>query len=75
MKRGTLGWYRYRMISGVIFSVLGAIIAVELARRPGALQSKIVGFAFALAAIALGIARVVQYIKARPDAHAVLRDR
>ena len=65
MKRGTMGWFRYRMISGLIFSVLGVIIAVELVVRPGAPQSKIAGFAFALVAIGLGITRVVQYVQAR----------
>ncbi len=65
MKRGTLGWFRYRMISGIIFSLLGAVIATELVRRPGPPQSKIAGFAFALVAIALGVVRVVQYLAAR----------
>lgn len=65
MKRGSIGWFRYRMISGVIFSILGTIIAVELVLRPGAPQSKIAGFGFALVAIALGVVRVVQYVQAR----------
>ncbi len=65
MKRGTLNWYRYRMVSGVIFSVLGVIIATELVLRPGVPQSKIAGFAFALVAIALGVVRVVQFGRAR----------
>jgi hypothetical protein len=65
VKRGTLGWFRYRMISGVIFSVLGIVIAVELALRPGAPQSKIAGFGFAIVAIALGAVRIVQYLQAR----------
>lgn len=65
MKRGTLGWYRYRMISGVIFSVLGIIIAAELLLRPGPPQSKIAGFGFAFVAIALGVVRVVQFVGAR----------
>jgi hypothetical protein len=65
MKRGTLGWFRYRMISGIIFSILGVIIAAELVQRPGAPQSKIAGFGFALVAIALGVVRIVAYLKAR----------
>jgi len=65
MKRGTLGWFRYRMISGVIFSVLGVVIAAELVLRPGALQNKIAGFGFAFVAIALGVVRIVQYVQAR----------
>ncbi len=65
MKRGTLAWFRYRMISGAIFSLLGIVIAVELVLRPGALQSKIAGFGFALVAITLGIVRIVQYLQAR----------
>lgn len=65
MKRGTLAWFRYRMISGIIFSILGLIIAGELARRPGAFQTKIAGFGFALVAIALGIVRIVHYVQAR----------
>jgi hypothetical protein len=65
MKRGTLGWYRYRMISGVIFSILGVVIATQLVIRPGAPQTKIAGFAFAFVAIALGVVRVVQFAKMR----------
>jgi hypothetical protein len=65
VRRGTLGWFRYRMISGVIFSVLGIVIAGELLLRPGAPQSKIAGFGFAIVAIALGVVRIVQYRQAR----------
>ncbi len=65
MKRGTLGWFRYRMISGAIFTVLGLVIAGELVMRPGPPQSKIAGFGFALVAIALGVVRIVQYVQAR----------
>jgi hypothetical protein len=60
-----MAWYRYRMISGAIFSLLGIVIAVELVLRPGAPQSKIAGFGFALVAIALGVVRIVQYLQAR----------
>jgi len=65
MKRGSLGWFRYRMISGIIFSIMGLVIATELVRRPGAPQSKIAGLAFALVAIALGVVRIVQFVQAR----------
>jgi hypothetical protein len=65
VKRGTIGWFRYRMISGAIFSLLGVVIGVELLIRPGAPQSKIAGFGFALVAIALGIVRIIQYFQAR----------
>jgi hypothetical protein len=68
VKRGTLGWYRYRMISGIIFSILGVVIAAELALRPGAPQNKIAGFGFAVVAIALGVVRIVQYFAARNSA-------
>jgi len=70
MTRGSLGWFRYRMISGVIFSLLGILIAVEILLRPGPPQSKIPGFAFALVALALGAVRVGQYLKARAAARA-----
>ncbi len=65
MRRGTLGWFRYRMVSGVIFAVLGLVIAGEIATRPGGWQSKIAGLAFAAVAIGLGAIRVVQYLQAR----------
>jgi uncharacterized membrane protein HdeD (DUF308 family) len=65
VKRGSIAWFRYRMISGAIFSLLGIVIAVELVLRPGAVQSKIAGFGFALVAIALGVVRIVQYVQAR----------
>lgn len=53
------------MISGVIFALLGIVIATELVLRPGAPQSKIAGFGFALVAVALGVVRVVQFLAAR----------
>ena len=53
------------MISGAIFSLLGVVIAIELMIRPGAPQSKIAGFGFALVAIALGVVRIFQYLQAR----------
>ncbi len=62
-----MGWFRYRMISGVIFSILGIVIAAELVLRPGAPQTKIAGFGFALVAIALGVVRIVQYLGARTN--------
>jgi uncharacterized membrane protein HdeD (DUF308 family) len=65
VKRGTMAWFRYRMISGAIFSLLGIVIAVELVLRPGPMQSKIAGFGFAIVAIALGVVRIVQYVQAR----------
>jgi uncharacterized membrane protein HdeD (DUF308 family) len=65
MRRGTLAWFRYRMISGILFSIIGLIIAGELVQRPGALQNKIAGFGFAVAVIALGIVRIVHYLQAR----------
>jgi hypothetical protein len=65
MKRGTIAWFRYRMISGAIFSLLGLVIAVELVLRPGPVQSKVAGFGFALVAISLGVVRIVQYLQAR----------
>ncbi len=65
MRRGSLRWYRFRMISGLIFGILGVAIAGELVLRPGAPQSKIAGFGFALVAIALGGVRVMQYLQAR----------
>ncbi len=74
MKRGTLGWFRYRMISGVIFSLLGLVIAGELVMRPGPPQSKIAGFAFALVAIGLGIVRIIQYRQARVSSGGVPRE-
>jgi uncharacterized membrane protein HdeD (DUF308 family) len=63
-----MAWFRYRMISGAIFSLLGIVIAVELVLRPGPPQSKIAGFGFAVVAIALGIVRIVQYLQARSSA-------
>ncbi len=65
MTRGSLGWYRYRMISGAIFAVLGIVIAAELVRHPGPPQSKVAGFGFALVAVALGVVRVVQFVRAQ----------
>jgi hypothetical protein len=63
--RGTLTWYRYRAITGLVFGLLGIVLAVEIALRPAPPGNKIAGGLFALVAIALGAARVQQYLKAR----------
>lgn len=65
LQRGSLGWYRYRMFSGLIFMALGAVIAVEIALKPGPFTSKLAGYAFVLVAGALGVVRVQQYLRAR----------
>ena len=65
MKRGTLGWFRYRMVSGVIFAVLGIGIAVRIVVIQAPFQGKLLGLPFALIAIGLGVVRVVAYLQIR----------
>ncbi|GAC1417649.1 MAG: hypothetical protein NVSMB64_27490 [Candidatus Velthaea sp.] len=65
MKRGTLGWYRMRAISGAVFGVLGVIIAVQIVVRPAPWNTKLFGFAFVAVALALTIVRTRDYLRAR----------
>jgi len=57
----TLAVARIRAIIGTAFAVLGAGIAVQLLLRPEPLRQKLLGLAFALVLIGLGVVRVRGY--------------
>ena len=63
----SLGIARIRAILGAIFALLGAGIGVELLLRPGALNSKVMGLAFAAVLIGLGVVRVRMYLKIKSE--------
>ena len=65
MRRRSLAWYRLRAVYGVLFSVFGVAIGVQLARRPEAWNVKLLGFALATVVLALGIVRIREYLHAR----------
>lgn len=63
----TLGIARIRAILGVIFALLGAGIGLQLILRPGALNQKLLGLAFAAVLIGLGVVRVRVYLKIKSE--------
>jgi hypothetical protein len=63
----TLGIARIRAILGAIFALLGAGIGVELLARPGTLNAKMLGLAFSVVLIGLGVVRVRMYLKIKSE--------
>jgi uncharacterized membrane protein len=57
----TLAVARIRAIIGAAFAVLGAGIAVQLLLRPEPLRQKVLGLAFSVVLIGLGVVRVRGY--------------
>lgn len=63
----TLRIAKIRAILGVVFALLGLGVGVQLALRPGAMNQKLLGLAFAAALIGLGAVRVRMYLKMKSD--------
>ena len=57
--------YGYRATFGLGFVVLGVVTLWRIATVPVPPGNKIVGLALALAMIALGAARIIQYVRYR----------
>jgi hypothetical protein len=58
---------RYRAAFGVGFIALGAVVLWRILMQPAPPANKTLGVFLAIAMMALGIARVVTYVKARRE--------
>jgi hypothetical protein len=63
----TLRVAKIRALLGIIFALLGVAVAVQLLLRPGAINQKTLGLAFAAVLIALGVVRVRVYLKIKSE--------
>jgi hypothetical protein len=63
----TLGIARIRAILGIVFALLGVGIGAQLLLRPGAMNQKMLGLAFAVVLIGLGTVRVRMYLKMKAE--------
>jgi hypothetical protein len=63
----TLRIAKIRAILGIIFALLGLAVGVQLVLRPGAMNQKLLGLAFAVVLIGLGAVRVRMYLKIKSD--------
>jgi hypothetical protein len=63
----TLRVAKIRALLGIIFALLGVAVAVQLLLRPGAMNQKTLGLAFAAVLIALGVVRVRVYLKIKSE--------
>jgi uncharacterized membrane protein HdeD (DUF308 family) len=58
---------RYRALFGLGFIILGLVMVTRVVVTPAPANSKVLGALLGLAILALGVARVVQYAKARRE--------
>jgi hypothetical protein len=63
----TLRVAKIRAILGIVFALLGLAVGIQLLLRPGALNAKLLGLAFAGVLIGLGLVRVRMYLKIKSD--------
>jgi uncharacterized membrane-anchored protein len=63
----TLRVAKIRAILGMIFALLGLAVGIQLLLRPGSLNAKLLGLAFAAVLIGLGVVRVRMYLKIKSD--------
>ena len=63
----TLHVAKIRAGLGLLFAVLGSAIAIEIVLRPEPLNQKLLGLAFAVVLILLGLVRVRMYLKLKGD--------
>jgi hypothetical protein len=63
----TLRVAKIRAVLGGIFAILGVAVGVQLLLRPGAMNQKMMGLAFAAVLIGLGVVRVRMYLKVKSD--------
>ena len=59
---------RVRAAIGVAFAIVGVVIMGELLVKPAPFNQKLLGLAFAVVLVALGIVRVRAYLAARRSA-------
>jgi len=65
MQRNSPEIVKIKLVSGCLFGVLGIVLFVRLLMIPAPFQSKLLGFAFPLVAIALAAVRLRDYARAR----------
>lgn len=58
---------KIRAILGIVFALLGLAVGVQLLIRPGAMNAKFLGLAFAVVLVGLGVVRVRMYLKLKSD--------
>jgi hypothetical protein len=63
----TLRVAKIRALLGIVFALLGCAVGVQLLLRPGAMNQKMLGLAFAAVLIALGVVRVRMYLKVKSE--------
>jgi hypothetical protein len=63
----TLRVAKIRAFLGIVFALLGMAVGVQLLLRPGAMNQKLLGLAFAAVLIGLGVVRVRMYLKIKSE--------
>jgi hypothetical protein len=63
----TLRVAKIRAILGIFFAILGTAVAVQLLLRPGAMNQKLLGLAFSVVLIGLGLVRIRMYLKVKSE--------
>ncbi len=65
MQRNSPAILKVKLVSGSLFGILGVVLFVRMLMIPAPFQSKLLGFAFPLVAIALAVVRLREYALAR----------
>ncbi len=65
MQRNSPEIVKIKLVSGCLFGVLGIVLFVRMLMISAPFQSKLLGFAFPLVAIALAAVRLRDYARAR----------
>jgi hypothetical protein len=63
----TLRVAKIRAFLGIVFALLGLAVGTQLLLRPGAMNQKMLGLAFAAVLIGLGVVRVRMYLKVKEE--------
>ena len=63
----TLRVAKIRAFLGIIFALLGIAVGVQLLLRPGTMNAKLLGLAFAALLVGLGVVRVRMYLKVKSE--------
>lgn len=63
----TLRVAKIRAVLGIVFALLGFTVGVQLLLRPGPMNQKMLGLAFAAVLIGLGVVRVRMYLKVKSE--------
>jgi len=58
---------KIRAFIGLVFALLGLAVGVRLLLAPGTMNAKLLGLAFSVVLIGLGLVRVRMYLKVKSD--------